>query len=114
MTQHGALSIIANVPGAAKSQLSRLLQEMDASGAGSNAIAPFGAVPNIHFARFVLLDEGTFQDGSSYPARLVFDSSYDLNSYSHVDELIEKTGPGLWKLFSNCEGFPKDSSYNPS
>jgi hypothetical protein len=109
MSSHGALSIIADIPSPARyAQIQALVDLMEASGA--NAL--FGGVKTIHFARLVVLDAGVFQDGVSFPARLLLDTSYDLPLDSHIEELVEAAGPQLWDVFSLCAGFLDAVAYD--
>ena len=54
----------------------------------------------IHFARWVLLDDGK---------RLFFSSNYDGSLESYMNDFIDKAAWGLNAIFSNGEGFPRTS-----
>lgn len=54
----------------------------------------------IHFARWVLLDEGK---------RLFFSSNYDGSLESYMNDFIDKAAWGLNAIFSNGDGFPRTS-----
>ena len=55
-------------------------------------------VQTIHFARWVLLDEGK---------RLFFASNYDGSVESYMDDFINKVAWGINLVFSNGVGFPR-------
>ena len=112
MTKHGALSIVANIKPGKKQQLNDLCKEMEAMGVENNSIVPFKKLTSIHFARFVIFDESEDAYGNIVEAKLSFTTNYDEPYDQHLDELISFAGPGLWQIFSNCEDFPVNESYN--
>jgi len=57
-----------------------------------------GGITSIHFARWVLIDEGQ---------RLLFFSNYDGSWESYLGDFIDRAAPGLTSVWSNTEGFPK-------
>ena len=57
-----------------------------------------GGIASIHFARWVLIDEGR---------RLLFLSNYDGSWESYLGDFIDKASLGLTSVWSNTEGFPK-------
>ncbi len=57
-----------------------------------------GNISSIHFARWVLIDEGR---------RLLFFSNYDGSWEKHLGDFIDKAAVGLTSVWSNTEGFPK-------
>jgi hypothetical protein len=56
-----------------------------------------GGIPSIHFARWVILDDG----------RLVFFSNFDNSWDSYLGDFIDKASAGLTSVWSNTEGFPE-------
>lgn len=56
-----------------------------------------GGISSIHFARWVLVDEGT---------RLLFFSNYDGSWESYLGDFIDKASLGLTSVWSNTEEFP--------
>jgi Dyp-type peroxidase family len=76
-----------------------------------DAIVPFHALETIHYARFVLLEgEGvkepllafsTNYDGPEGEASVSASRAFSL----HVQELVEKAGPGLARVFEHCRGY---------
>ena len=113
MTQHGAYSIIVNVREGMQQQLAELLQKMVDDDVETNSIVPFKNITTIHFARFVLLENGEDAEGRMVAARLAFTTNFDMPLDSHLKQMIDVAGPGLWLIFSMCEGFPA-GDYNPA
>ncbi|MCW3124251.1 MAG: peroxidase [Flavipsychrobacter sp.] len=104
MTLHGALSIILNIKQGMKPQLIKKLQEVD-NDVNFNSIVPFKKISTIHFARFVVADSDPNPHGAPILDRLVFTTNYDLPEENHINELVKYAGPGLWDIFSMCDGF---------
>jgi hypothetical protein len=57
-----------------------------------------GGITTIHFARWVLIENGR---------RLIFFSNYDGSWESYLGDFIDKASAGLTSIWSNTEGFPK-------
>jgi len=55
-------------------------------------------IPSIHFAHWVLLDQGR---------RLLFLSNFDGSWENYLDDFIDKASPGLTGIWSNTVGFPR-------
>ncbi|TMC67219.1 MAG: hypothetical protein E6J13_17125 [Chloroflexi bacterium] len=55
-------------------------------------------IPSIHFARWVVVDEGR---------RLVFFSNFDGSWENYLGDFIDKAHTGLTAVWSNCVGFPR-------
>ncbi|MDB4949291.1 MAG: cytochrome [Gemmatimonadetes bacterium] len=55
-------------------------------------------IPSIHFARWVMVDEGR---------RLVFFSNFDGSWENYLGDFIDKSHSGLTAVWSNCVGFPR-------
>ncbi|HEX7243074.1 MAG TPA: hypothetical protein VF263_22515, partial [Longimicrobiaceae bacterium] len=55
-------------------------------------------IPSIHFARWVIVDEGR---------RLVFFSNFDGSWENYLGDFIDKAAGGLTGVWSNCVGFPR-------
>ena len=104
MTLHGALTIILNIKQGMKQQLAAKLAAIDAD-VDNNAMIPFGKIGTIHFARLVICDGDPSIPGAPVLDRLVFTTNYDLPLDAHISELLQYAGPGLWDVFSMCDGF---------
>jgi Dyp-type peroxidase family len=55
-------------------------------------------IPSIHFARWVIVDDGR---------RLVFFSNFDGSWDNYLGDFIDKSHNGLTAVWSNCVGFPR-------
>ena len=78
----------------------------------TNPLVPFGKLENLHFARFVILDDQTLDDvrlyripRQEYPLYLAFLCDFDGSRADFLSDLVRYAGPGLRRLFSFCEGF---------
>jgi hypothetical protein len=120
MTPQSTFMIVAPIQQNRVGAMRALLASMN-SGPGiadpDNSLVPFGRFDNLHFARFVVLDDLTIGDADEFygierpdpPIYLAFlgdiDGSYD----AFIDRLVEVASPGLRQIFSLCEGFSKDA-----
>jgi len=82
----------------------------------ANALVPFEKLENLHFARFVILDDQTLDDirlyglpRQEYPLYLAFLCDFDGGTEEFVADLAKVAGPGLRRVFSFCDGFGKDT-----
>lgn len=57
-----------------------------------------GSIPSIHYARWVLVDEGK---------RLIFFSNFDGSWENYLGDFIDKAASGLTAVWSNTRGFPR-------
>lgn len=113
MAEHGALSIVVEIKPGKKQQLREQFLEIEKLGIDTNPIVPFAQLASVHFARFVVFDEGLDASGAPFPARLTFTTNYDLPYADHLNELVSKAGNGLWTIFSMCLNFP-EGTYSPN
>lgn len=86
------------------------LARMNQPSVATNGLLPFGQLKRVHFARFLILDEGAADDGTHCPASLVFSTCYDPPFEKHLDELLEVGEAGLRAAFEHCEGFSENAS----
>jgi hypothetical protein len=78
-----------------------------------NGLVPFGRFENLHFARFVVLDDQTTGDIETLygvhrptpPIYLAFLGDFDGSYDSFLDSLVERAASGLRRIFAFCEGF---------
>jgi hypothetical protein len=103
--------------GAAKA-LADLLETMNMKTAPgtanpTNALVPFGRIPTIHVARFVILDDPSLPDRqkiakqlpASEPLRLAFIADCDGTADELLRDLVQVATPGLQQIFSYCSDF---------
>jgi hypothetical protein len=81
-----------------------------------NKLVPFANFDNLHFARFVILDDNTLEDVSiydlpvrTYPLYLAFLGDVDGNEEAFLKELASRAAEGLRTIFSCCQGFTQDT-----
>ncbi len=79
-----------------------------------NALIPFGTFRQLHFARFVILDEAVPDEEQArdlevgiIPAHLVFLSAIDAPVEDYLQELASVAGEGLDAVFQHCEAYPE-------
>lgn len=106
MTEHGALTIIADIKSGMQQALMKELAAIENSRNDVNGSIPFPLISSIHFSRFVVLDNRQDTAGNALAAQLVFTTNYDLPEQQHIQQLIHYAGPGLWRVFSHCVHFP--------
>jgi hypothetical protein len=100
-----ALTIIAPVRSEAVQPLKVALTIMGRDPAG-NVVLPFGRLPNVHYARFVLLDPTMDLDGQPIPPRLVYMSDADGSLEHHLRDIVALAGERLDLVYAYCEGYP--------
>src|SRR5258706_14363829 len=78
----------------------------------TNALVPFGKCDQLHFARFVILDDAAQRDISAYglPATefavsLAFLGDCDGTANDFLAELVRRASSGLRQIFSHCRDF---------
>ena len=82
-----------------------------------NALIPFRRFENLHFARFVVLDDQTTGDIEALygirrpdpPVYLAFLGDFDGSYEEFTAMLVKHAGPGLRRIFSLCDGFAPDA-----
>jgi hypothetical protein len=115
MTPQDHFMVVAPVAAGKEPALRALLAAMNsAPGIADprNALVPFGAFEQLHFARLVVLDDALQVDMKVYgvePARLptvlVFIGDCDGAADDALADLAKRAGPGLARIFGHCEGF---------
>jgi hypothetical protein len=81
----------------------------------NNALVPFGEFGNLHFARFVLLDDPTQGDIEAYgvrraelPSYLAFLGDCDGQARECLAEIVQRAGAPLREIFQHCSDFEAD------
>ena len=81
-----------------------------------NPIVPFGSFGEIHYARFVILDDQTLDDLAAfgknvpvYPIALAFIVDCDGSADDCLAHLVRDAGDGLRQIFLHCEGVTSES-----
>src|SRR5262245_44100758 len=120
MIPQSTFMIVAPIIEARRQELSSLLASMnDRPGMANpnNTLVPFGHLENLHFARFVILEDKTATDFAElglevprYAALLSFMGDFDGPASDMLLQMAKQVEPGLRRIFSCCEGF--DASTN--
>jgi hypothetical protein len=116
MTPQANFMVLAPIDPAREAELRTLLDSMnDAPGQvnAGNPLVPFAQFDALHFARFVILEDGTLNDTRAYggvpvptyPLYLTFLGDIDGEVDRFWEELAARAGDGLRKIFSCCTGF---------
>jgi len=78
----------------------------------NNSLVPFGQFEQVHFARFVLLDDATLGDfavhrrpAPEFPVYLAFMGDCDGPARALFADFAQRAGDGLRRIFAHCEGF---------
>jgi hypothetical protein len=100
-----ALTVVAPVKPGQTDSLKRLLAELGGNPA-DNPLVPFGQLPQVHFARLLVLDETVDLRGAPLPPYLVFLSDVDAPLSQYLARLLDVAGEGLDQIFHHCEGYP--------
>lgn len=81
-----------------QSLLRSVLTAIDAAGRYIYVDGRLGSIPSIHFARWVVIDDGR---------RLLFFSNFDGSWENYLGDFIDKAATGLTAVWSNTDGFPR-------
>ena len=120
MTPQSSFMVVAPFQHARVAAMRHLLATMNSAPGMAdrdNTLIPFGRFKNLHFARFVVLDDQTTGDLKTVygvqrpepPLYLAFLGDFD-GSYDHfVSDLVRHAAAGLRQIFSLCDGFSPDT-----
>jgi len=95
---HTILTFVAKVDPARLEDLNRILAEVAEDVAG-NSHVPFGELTRVHFASLVVFPD------DRYGPYLVFENNFDGPLDPYLDELIERAGAGLDRIYRCCLGY---------
>jgi hypothetical protein len=107
--------VLAPIAGGREPALRSLLATMNSSTGVAephNALVPFGAFNQLHFARFVILNDPTLADIEVYgvprpnlPTYLAFVGDCDGPSKNCLADLVRRSDVGLRSIFAHCSDF---------
>lgn len=116
MTPQSHVLVIAPIKMERKAELCSLLESMNSQPGQAdpaNSLVCFGQFEQIHFARFVILEDQTLDDihklygvpRVDYPVTLAFFADFDGPADDFRADLAMRAGEGLQRIFSFCEDF---------
>jgi len=115
MTPQSSVLVVAPVILEREAELRSLLASMTgAPGLANpgNSLVPFRQLKQLHYARFVILDDQSLGDISSayglpqvdYPLSLAFVADFDGSADAFRTDLVKCAATGLQRIFSCCHG----------
>jgi hypothetical protein len=105
VTTQSAVTVMAEILAAHEAPLRQLL-EVAGQDAADNSLVPFGRLPNVHFARFFIMDAVVDQQGHRYSPRLIFLADIDSPVEPFLVALCSVAGDGLDTIYSHCQAYP--------
>src|SRR6266568_1522382 len=112
MTPQSNLLILAPINPQLEAELRELLESMNSSEGvvnPLNQLLPFGEFQQVHFARILILDDGTLNDIAiyglpvvDYPKYLTVAVEFDGEPNVLLNELSRRAEAGLRRIFSYC------------
>jgi hypothetical protein len=121
MTPQSSFMIVAPIQPGRAGALRELLATMNSPPGMAdpdNPLVPFGRFENLHFARFVVLDDQTTGDIQALyrierpkpPVYLAFLGDFDGPYDDFIRHLVQHAAPGLRRIFSLCDGFSPEAN----
>jgi hypothetical protein len=115
MTPQSPFMILAPILAGREADLRALLATMNRQPGiadPNNPLVPFGSFEQLHFARFVVLDDRTLRDRDAYgapfpdaPVYLAFLGDCDGPAEAILTALANRAEAGLKQIFTHCESF---------
>ena len=115
MTPQSNFMVVAPITAGRIDDLRQLLATMNVTPGvvdPANVLVRFAQFEQLHFARFVILEDSTLNDITAfglprvdYPTYLTFLGDFDGSEDAFWPELVQRAGDGLRRIFSFCEGF---------
>ncbi|PSB24115.1 hypothetical protein [Stenomitos frigidus] len=105
MAHQVPLTIITKIKPDGMSQLKQLLGMMSKE-VEANPIVPFARFSQVHFARFVILEESRDPNNKVIQASLAFSSEIDAPLEAYFNDLVDLAGEGLDEIYTHCVGYP--------
>jgi hypothetical protein len=115
MTPQSHFMVVAPIREERLTELRALLVSMNGRpgvATPDNPLLPFGEFDQLHFARFVILDDQTLDDFKEYGAPvpdfavvLAFLGDCDGDADALLTAMVRVAAPGLRQIFSCCQGF---------
>ncbi len=119
MTPQSQFTVVAPIAAGGEPALRTLLASMNSTPGVAdpdNTLVPFGRFAQLHFARFVILNDPTLGDIEVYgvprpnlPSYLAFVGDCDGPSKDCLADLARRSAAGLRQIFAHCAGFTRDT-----
>lgn len=107
MTHQVTIVIVAPIIPEQMDRLCTILQHIQ-NDVRNNDLIPFSQFPQVHFARFVILEETIDPaSGNTIAPSLAFSSCIDAPTHAYTRSLVDVAASGLDKVFSHCENYPQ-------
>jgi hypothetical protein len=119
VTPQSQFTVVAPIAAGSEPALRTLLATMNSlPGVADpdNTLIPFGRFAQLHFARFVILNDPTLDDIEVYgvprpnlPSYLAFVGDCDGPSKDCLADLASRSAAGLRRIFAHCAGFARNT-----
>ncbi|MFI5979058.1 hypothetical protein [Streptomyces sp. NPDC051452] len=109
MPYQTAVTVQAALPPDRVAEVRELLHEAGRKGTAGE-LFPFAEVPDIHFARVVLVPEGPGGPTAGMPPSVVYMGEVDGPVEAHLTDLVREASDGLDRVFGHCAGYPAGGS----
>jgi hypothetical protein len=111
-TDQGVLTVVAPITPGRETALRAVLDAIAAQIAPNprppgGGLIPFERLTTVHFARWLIRDDGRDASGAPIPAELVMATAYDAPLDGHLRELACVAHAGLDAIYVHCEGYPE-------
>jgi hypothetical protein len=100
-TVQNEMTVISAIDPAKLEALKRFLWVLNTAAKYVFTKGELGGIATIHFARWVIIDDG---------ANLLFESNYDGNWEQYIGDFVDKASFGMDGVWSNCISYPKRGS----
>ena len=111
-SRQGTLTVVTPIDRRRLDDLRALLapvQDSVRTNLAATGPVPFGKMPSVHYARWVILEARIGPDDHEYPPSLLFSTQYDRPLRGHLDELIGNAQAHLLRIYECCEGFDAEA-----
>ena len=75
---------------------------------------PLETLPNVHFARWIVVPSKNPQGTKTYGCSLVYAANLDGDTTAHLQQLATQLSSGLDQILDFCEGYPAPADRNES
>ncbi len=105
VTTQAAVTVMADILPGHAAPLRQLL-ETAGQDVANNSLVPFAKLPNVHFARFFIMDAASDLRGQPLSPRLILDADVDDSGDAFLVGLCNLASAGLDTIYAHCAGYP--------